>query len=115
RDICRAEIRLARNAALGHRRKPPAAWKRGSFSRTNGVGALPMADDKQLPGIAATVGNDYVAAGGAIRRRRAEARSRSLSLEVMHLNRAAEAGALSASFAHDLGQPLVSIGLNAER
>jgi len=49
------------------------------------------------------------------RRRRAEAKSRSLSLEVMHLNRAAEAGALSASFAHDLGQPLVSIGLNAER
>ena len=49
------------------------------------------------------------------RRRRAEAKSRSLSLEVMHLNRAAEAGALSASFAHDLGQPLVSIGLNAVR
>jgi len=49
------------------------------------------------------------------RRRRAEARSRNLSLEVMHLNRAAEAGALSASFAHDLGQPLVSIGLNADR
>jgi signal transduction histidine kinase len=36
-------------------------------------------------------------------------------LEVVHLNRAAEAGALSASFAHDLGQPLVSIGLNAQR
>ena len=49
------------------------------------------------------------------RRRRAEPKSRSLSLEVMHLNRGAEAGALSASFAHDLGQPLVSIGLNAER
>ena len=36
------------------------------------------------------------------RRRRAEKRSRKLSLEVMHLSRAAEAGALSASFAHDL-------------
>jgi signal transduction histidine kinase len=48
-------------------------------------------------------------------RRRAEAQSQNLSLEVMHLNRAAEAGALSASFAHDLGQPLVSIALNAER
>jgi signal transduction histidine kinase len=48
-------------------------------------------------------------------RRKAEAYSRSLSLEVMHLNRAAEAGALSASFAHDLGQPLVAIGLAAER
>jgi signal transduction histidine kinase/ABC-type uncharacterized transport system substrate-binding protein len=49
------------------------------------------------------------------RRRWAESRSRSLSLEVMHLNRAAEAGALSASFAHDLSQPVVSIALNAER
>jgi signal transduction histidine kinase len=48
-------------------------------------------------------------------RRRAESRSRGLSLEVMHLNRAAEAGALSASFAHDLSQPLVSIALNAQR
>jgi signal transduction histidine kinase len=47
-------------------------------------------------------------------RRTAEARSRNLSLEVMHLNRAAEAGALSASFAHDLGQPLVAISLNAQ-
>ena len=48
------------------------------------------------------------------RRRRAETRSRKLSLEVMHLNRAAEAGALSASFAHDLGQPTLSIALNAQ-
>ena len=45
------------------------------------------------------------------RRHRAEAYSRSRSLEVMHLNRAAEAGALSASFAHDIGQPLVAIAL----
>ena len=30
----------------------------------------------------------------------------------MHLNRTAEAGALSASFAHELGQPLVAIALN---
>ena len=48
-------------------------------------------------------------------RRKAEAYSRTLSLEVMHLNRAAEAGALSASFAHDLGQPLVAIGLTAQK
>jgi signal transduction histidine kinase/ABC-type uncharacterized transport system substrate-binding protein len=47
-------------------------------------------------------------------RRRAEAQSRTLSLQVMHLNRAAEAGALSASFAHDLGQPLVAIALHAQ-
>ena len=49
------------------------------------------------------------------RRRRAEKRSRKLSLEVMHLSRAAEAGALSASFAHDLGQPTLAIALNAQR
>ncbi|MGE3703061.1 MAG: ATP-binding protein [Hyphomicrobiaceae bacterium] len=48
-------------------------------------------------------------------RRKAEAHSRTLGLEVMHLNRAAEAGALSASFAHDLGQPLLAIGLTADR
>jgi signal transduction histidine kinase len=48
-------------------------------------------------------------------RRRAETRSRKLSLQVMHLNRAAEAGALSASFAHDLGQPTLAIALSAHR
>ncbi len=46
-------------------------------------------------------------------RRKAEIQNRSLSLEVVHLNRVAEVGALSASFAHDLGQPLASIALNA--
>jgi signal transduction histidine kinase/ABC-type uncharacterized transport system substrate-binding protein len=48
-------------------------------------------------------------------RRKAETTSRKLSLEVIHLNRAAEAGALSASFVHDLGQPTLSIALNAQR
>jgi signal transduction histidine kinase len=47
-------------------------------------------------------------------RRKAELESRRRSLEVMHLNRAAEAGALSASFAHEISQPLVSIMLVAE-
>ena len=47
-------------------------------------------------------------------RRRAETRSRKLSLDAIHLNRAAEAGALSASFAHDLGQPTLAIALNAQ-
>ena len=49
------------------------------------------------------------------RRRTAETRTRKLSLQVIDLNRAAEAGALSASFAHDLGQPMSSIALNAQR
>ena len=48
-------------------------------------------------------------------RRRAELESRQRSLEVMHLNRTAEVGALSASFAHEVSQPLLAIGLNAER
>jgi C4-dicarboxylate-specific signal transduction histidine kinase len=48
-------------------------------------------------------------------RRRAETTSRKLSLKVIHLNRAAEAGALSASFVHDLGQPTLAIALNAQR
>jgi signal transduction histidine kinase len=48
------------------------------------------------------------------RRRRAEAQSHNRLLEVMHLNRAAAAGALSASIAHELNQPLGAILTNAE-
>jgi signal transduction histidine kinase len=48
-------------------------------------------------------------------RRKAEVESRQRSMEVMHLNRTAEVGALSASFAHEVSQPLVSVELNAER
>jgi signal transduction histidine kinase len=48
------------------------------------------------------------------RRRNAELESRHRLLQVMHLNRTAEAGALSASFAHELNQPLVAIMLNTD-
>jgi signal transduction histidine kinase len=48
-------------------------------------------------------------------RRKAELESRHRSLQVMHLNRTAEIGALSASFAHEVSQPLVAVELNAER
>ena len=48
-------------------------------------------------------------------RRKAELESRHRSLEVMHLNRTAEIGALSASFAHEVSQPLLAVELNAER
>jgi signal transduction histidine kinase len=47
-------------------------------------------------------------------RRTAELESRHRSLEVMHLSRTAEAGALSLSFAHELSQPLLSIMLSSE-
>jgi signal transduction histidine kinase len=48
-------------------------------------------------------------------RRKAELESRQRALEVMHLNRTAEVGALSASFAHEVSQPLLAVELNAER
>jgi signal transduction histidine kinase len=48
-------------------------------------------------------------------RRRAELESRQRSLEVMHLSRTAHVGALSASFAHEVSQPLVAIALNTKR
>ena len=48
-------------------------------------------------------------------RRKAELESRRRALEVMHLNRTAEVGALSASFAHEVSQPLVAVALGAER
>src|SRR5204862_858751 len=47
-------------------------------------------------------------------RRNAELESRHRLLQVMHLRRTAEAGALSASFAHELSQPLASILLGAD-
>jgi signal transduction histidine kinase len=48
------------------------------------------------------------------RRRAAELTSRGRLLEVLHLNRTATAGLLSASFAHEINQPLGAILRNAE-
>ena len=48
-------------------------------------------------------------------RRVAELESRQRSLELMHLSRTAQVGALSASFAHEVSQPLVAIALNTKR
>ena len=48
------------------------------------------------------------------RRRAAELEARGRLLEVIHLNRSAEVGALSSSFAHELMQPLASISLNVD-
>jgi signal transduction histidine kinase len=47
-------------------------------------------------------------------RRTAETSARKRLSEVIHLNRSAEAGAMSASFAHELSQPLEAITLNTE-
>ena len=46
-------------------------------------------------------------------RRRAEVRARDTMSDLMHLNRAATAGELSASIAHEVNQPLASIVANA--
>ena len=48
------------------------------------------------------------------RRQLAELEARGRLLEVVHLNRTATAGALSASVAHELNQPLGAILSNAE-
>jgi signal transduction histidine kinase len=48
------------------------------------------------------------------RRHRAELESRGRLLEVIHLNQSATAGVLSASFTHELNQPLGAILSNAE-
>ena len=48
------------------------------------------------------------------RRRHAELEARHRLLEVVHLNQSATAGALSASIAHELNQPLGAIRINAE-
>lgn len=48
------------------------------------------------------------------RRQRSESELRRRFLEVVHLNRTAAAGVLSASFAHELNQPLGAILSNAE-
>jgi signal transduction histidine kinase len=47
-------------------------------------------------------------------RRIAEVQSQRKSLEVIHLNRSAEVGALSASFAHELAQPLSALLVSAD-
>jgi C4-dicarboxylate-specific signal transduction histidine kinase len=48
------------------------------------------------------------------RRRSAQLESRQRLAQVIHLNRSAEVGALSASFAHELSQPLAAIMVNVE-
>ena len=61
-----AEIRLAGTAALGNQRKPPAVGKRGPLSRTERLGALPLADSGHPPRAARAIGDDCMVAGRAI-------------------------------------------------
>src|SRR5262249_22267 len=48
------------------------------------------------------------------RRRSAQLESQHRLAQIIHLNRSAEVGALSASFAHELSQPLAAITINIE-
>jgi signal transduction histidine kinase len=84
--------------------RQPSAWERYRWQVTGVLMALLLQS--------AMIGWLLIERYG---RRRAELESRHRSLQVMHLNRTAEIGALSASFAHEVSQPLVAIELNAER
>jgi signal transduction histidine kinase len=72
----------------------------------------------QLVAISAALAIQAIMISGLLferrRRRVAELESRGHLLEVFHLNRTATAGALSASIAHELNQPLGAILSNAE-
>lgn len=48
-----------------------------------------------------------------LRRRRAEARASKLQSDLAHMNRVATAGELTASIAHEIGQPLTAIAVNS--
>src|SRR5262249_5231621 len=72
----------------------------------------------ELIAIAAALLLQAVATPGLLpdrrRRQAAELESRHRMMELIHLNRTAAAGALSASIAHELNQPLGAILSNAE-
>ena len=97
-----SEARLPPGSVVQFRE--PSAWERYRWQVTGVLMALLLQS--------AMIGWLLIERYG---RRKAELESRQRSLEVMHLNRTAEVGALSASFAHEVSQPLVAVELNAER
>jgi C4-dicarboxylate-specific signal transduction histidine kinase len=73
------------------------------------MGTIPLANRGHRGGaVAANVGLFYERR----RRRFAEVESRQRLFELAHMNRAATAGALSASIAHEIKQPLAAIAAN---
>jgi C4-dicarboxylate-specific signal transduction histidine kinase len=96
-----SESRLPPGSAVLFR--PPTAWEQYRW---------------QIVAIASILLVQAAMIGGLLleRRRRqlAETESRRRLMEVIHLNRTAAAGALSASFAHELNQPLAAILSNVE-
>jgi signal transduction histidine kinase len=82
--------------------REPTAWQRYRWELTAIIATLLL----QMSMIAWLLVERH-------RRQRAEQQSRSRLLELVHLNRSAAVGAMSASFAHELGQPLGGIALHA--
>ena len=72
----------------------------------------------QIPATLAVIAAQGIVIAGLLferrRRRAAELELRVRLLELVHLNQSATAGALSASIAHELNQPLGAIRSNAE-
>jgi signal transduction histidine kinase len=97
-----SEARLPLGSVVQFRQ--PSAWERNRWLVTGILMALLLQS--------AMIGWLLIERFG---RRKAELESRHRSLVIMHLNRTAEVGALSASFAHEVSQPLVAVELNAER
>ena len=107
--------RCATTRALGIGRGRPSAGHSGSFQEKVAVGGV-LAE--LIVGVIAVVALQGLVITGLLlerrRRRVAEMQSRLRLLEVVHLNQSATAGALSASIAHELNQPLGAIRSNAE-
>jgi signal transduction histidine kinase len=83
--------------------REPTAWERYRWSITGIFAALLL----QMALIAWLLGERHL-------RQRTEQLLRSRMLEMIHLNRSAAAGAMSASFAHELSQPLAAIAMNTD-
>ena len=103
------------NCSVGTSAKPGFPRQHCAISRGIGLATLPLAADGHICRPVDLGGDDQLAATRAPppSNRRAGARRR--LLQVMHLNRTAEAATLSASFAHEVSQPLVAVALSAER
>ena len=107
-----ADARQLQRWGLSEKNLPPGAiqmFKEPSFWEQHWLAAVGA--------LAVITAQGTVIAGLLVERRRrraAETESRHRLLEVVHLNQSATAGALSASIAHELNQPLGAIRSNAE-
>ena len=96
-----SQERLPPNSIVQFRQ--PTMWERYRWLLMTALAALVL----QSALIAWLLAERY-------RRRSAQLESKRRLAQVIHLNRSAEVGALSASFAHELSQPLNAIAVNLE-